>query len=150
MKTAGKTEEYLIREYLPGDFPGIIDLWISTGIGNPARGDTEDSIIESIRVGGLLLVMTEAKSGKIVGTSWMTYDGRRVHLHHFGILPDLQGNGLSKPLLGESLEFVKKKGVQVKLEVNENNLKAISLYRKYGFERLGDYDIYIIRDISKL
>jgi [ribosomal protein S18]-alanine N-acetyltransferase len=78
----------------------------------------------------------------------MTYDGRRIHLHHFGILPDFQGQGLSNILMAESLKFVRKKGCQVKLEVHESNIKAINLYKKAGFRRLGDYDVYIIRDIQ--
>lgn len=80
----------------------------------------------------------------------MTFDGRRIHLHHFGILPDYQGKGLANLLVESSLKFVKEKGYQVKLEVHESNLKAINLYKKAGFEYLGDYDVYIIRDISKI
>jgi ribosomal protein S18 acetylase RimI-like enzyme len=94
--------------------------------------------------------MENISDGSICGTSWMTFDGRRIHLHHFGILPEYQGNGLSKILLKHSLEFVKKKGYQVKLEVHNSNNKAKELYKKAGFSYLGDYDIYIIRDLSKL
>jgi len=49
-----------------------------------------------------------------------------------------------------SLDLVKKRGHQVKLEVHKTNKKAINLYKKYGFKSLGDYKIYIIRDIAKL
>lgn len=80
----------------------------------------------------------------------MTFDGRRIHLHHFGILPEFQGNGLSKILIKKSFDFVKKKGYQVKLEVHKTNKRAINLYKKSGFQSLGDYEIYIIRDITKL
>jgi len=80
----------------------------------------------------------------------MTFDGRRIHLHHFGILPEYQGKGLANILMRASLKFVKSKGYQVKLEVHQSNSKAINLYKNSGFEYLGDYDIYIIRDISKV
>jgi ribosomal protein S18 acetylase RimI-like enzyme len=80
----------------------------------------------------------------------MTYDGRRIHLHHFGILPEFQGQGLSKLLMDESLGFIRKKGTQVKLEVHRSNVKAINLYKKTGFTSLGDYDVYIIRDVQDL
>lgn len=140
--------EFNIRDYRKEDFKGIMDLWIATDLGRPERGDNEKIIEESIRMGGSLLIMEVKTSGKITGTSWMTFDGRRIHLHHFGILPEYQGKGLSKPLLEESLKFVKKKGYQVKIEVHRDNLKAISLYKKAGFEYLGDYDVYIIRNIN--
>jgi ribosomal protein S18 acetylase RimI-like enzyme len=144
------TDNFIIREYRKGDFNGVSHLWIITDLGNPTRGDDESIIENSIRIGGSLLIMENIADGSICGTSWMTFDGRRIHLHHFGILPEYQGNGLSKILLKHSLEFVKKKGYQVKLEVHNSNKKASELYKKAGFSYLGDYDIYIIRDISKL
>ena len=141
---------FLIREYRKDDFIGISRLWSATSMGNPGRDDDEKTIAETIRIGGCMLVMIEKTSGTICGTSWMTFDGRRIHLHHFGILPEFQGQGLSKLLMTESLKFVKEKGCQVKLEVHRSNLKAINLYKKAGFIRLGDYDVYIIRDIQDL
>lgn len=137
----------VIRHYQSGDFEGIMNVWEATGLGRPERGDDSSTIERSLSMGGCMLIMTEDESDKIIGTSWITYDGRRLFLHHFGILPGYQGRGLSKELLNESLAFVKKKGVQVKLEVNRQNIVALNLYRKAGFQYLGDYDVYIIRDV---
>ena len=108
------------------------------------------TIAVSINLGGCLLVMEKRSSGRICGTSWLTFDGRRLLLHHFAILPECQGKGLSKSLLKETLDVVREKGHQVKLEVHNTNHKAISLYKKFGFEHLGDYNVFIIRDISKM
>jgi ribosomal-protein-alanine N-acetyltransferase len=119
-------------------------------MGNPVRGDDARTIMDSISLGGSFLVLEEKRSGRICGTSWMTFDGRRIHLHHFGILPDYQGKGLANKLLAESMRIAKTMDYQVKLEVHSSNLKAINLYKKFGFTRLGDYDVYIIRDISKI
>jgi ribosomal-protein-alanine N-acetyltransferase len=141
---------FIIREYRRGDYAGIAYLWTLTEMGDPKRGDDEKMIEKCNSMGGSLLVLEEKASGRICGTSWMTFDGRRIHLHHFGIIPEFQGNGLSEYLLKESLDFVKKKGYQVKLEVNKSNERAVNLYKKSGFKSLGDFDIYIIRDISKL
>lgn len=140
-----------IRSYHKGDFNEIMNLWVSTGMGRPDRGDDETTIERSIEMGGLMLVMVEEPDDKkIIGTSWMTFDGRRIHLHHFGILPEYQGRGLSKNLLKESLRFVKEKGYQVKLEVHRSNSVAVTLYIKAGFKYLGDYDVYIIKDVQSI
>jgi ribosomal protein S18 acetylase RimI-like enzyme len=150
MSVSSNTNEFIIREYKNGDFQGIMHLWEATGMGKANRGDDETIIEDSIKLGGSLLVM-EHKTEKIVcGTSWMTFDGRRIHLHHFGILPKFQGIGLSKTLLNESLAFVKRKGYQVKLEVHKENKIALNLYTNAGFDYLGDYNVYIIRDVSKI
>ena len=91
--------------------------------------------------------MAANPEGKVIGTSWMTFDGRRILLHHFGIHPEYQRKGIGLLLARESLKFVKQKGYQVKLEVHKNNHAAIELYKKLGFTYLGDYDVYIIRDL---
>jgi len=140
-----------VRHYSAGDFPGIMELWTATGLSRPERGDDEETVERSIALGGAMLVMCDGNAGdNIIGTSWMTFDGRRMHMHHFGITPAYQGRGLSGMLLKESLRFVKEKGYQVKLEVHRTNKKAVQLYKKAGFEYLGDYDIYIIRDIQSI
>jgi len=134
-----------------GDFPGIMEVWSATGLSRPERGDDEATIERSIAMGGAMFVMCEEDDeGKVTGTSWLTFDGRRLHMHHFGIAPAFQGRGLSAELLRESLRLVKEKGYQVKLEVHRTNEAAVRLYRKAGFEYLGDYDVYIIRDIQSI
>jgi [ribosomal protein S18]-alanine N-acetyltransferase len=138
-----------IRDYKNSDYPDIVRLWKETDLGGEHRGDTSEIIEQSIRLGGKLLVMTDVSTGILMGTSWMTFDGRRIHLHHFGIQPEYQGRGLSKKLVKASLLFAKEKGYQIKLEVHQTNHKAIRLYKNSGFKYLGDYDVYIIRDFHE-
>jgi len=95
-------------------------------------------------------VLVDKASDTVVGTAWLTNDGRRLHLHHFAIDPKFQGGGMSKPLLRESLKIAKEIGLQIKLEVHRDNAKAIHFYEKAGFKRLGDYDVYIIRDLAEM
>ena len=47
----------------------------------------------------------------------------------------------------DSASIEKAIGLQLKLEVQRDNAAAIALYRKAGFDLLGDYDVYIIRDL---
>ncbi|NSW94219.1 MAG: GNAT family N-acetyltransferase [Bacteroidales bacterium] len=150
MNELGNNDNFTIRDFREEDYGMIAGLWELLGLGSPERGDTLETIKETLRIGGRLLVMEEISSGKICGTSWMTFDGRRILLHHFGIRPEMQGNGLSKSLLSASLRYVKEKGCQAKLEVHTSNYKAINLYKKFGFKHLGDFDVYILRDISRI
>jgi ribosomal protein S18 acetylase RimI-like enzyme len=143
-------DDLLIRDYRDGDYPEIFNLWHITDLDNPVRGDNKETIDRTLKLGGKLLVLESITGKQVIGTSWMTYDGRRIMLHHFAILPEYQGKGLSKILLKECLKFCKEIGAQVKLEVHSHNIKAVSLYTKFGFKHLGGYNVYIIRDISKL
>jgi ribosomal protein S18 acetylase RimI-like enzyme len=136
----------VIREYRDADFKEVSELWEQTGMGGTERGDDAATIQKTLDAGGKLLVLTLSEKEKIVGTSWLTNDGRRFYLHHFGILPQYQGRGLSKLLLQSSLNIARSEGLQIKLEVHQKNKRAVRLYKKAGFQYLGDYEIYIIRD----
>lgn len=139
---------FLIRNYTDTDYTGMILLWENLGLGGAQRGDNEKIIRQTIDLGGQLLVMVDSNNNTIIGTSWLTVDGRRTYIHHFGIHADYQGNGLANNLLDASLKMAKSFGMQIKLEVHKDNAKALNLYSKAGFAYLGDYNVYIIRDIS--
>lgn len=139
-----------IREYRPEDYAEVDRLWVETGMGSSVRGDDHQTIEETIQMGGKLLILEDHTNGKVIGTSWLTNDGRRIYLHHFGISPKFQRQGHSKQLLKASLDFAISVDKQIKIEVHQSNEKAINLYTKAGFDYLGDYDVYIIRDYKNL
>jgi ribosomal protein S18 acetylase RimI-like enzyme len=143
-------QSFFVRDYWAADYPHVADIWERTGISTPGRGDSAEVIENTLRRNGRLLVVVDKASDIVVGTSWMTNDGRRLYLHHFAIDPVFQGGGLSKPLMDESLKIAKELGLQVKMEVHPGNERAIHFYEKCGFKRLGDYDTYIIRDVDKI
>ncbi len=143
-------KDLIFRDFKSRDYSKVLELWEKTGLGNKERGDKLETIELSLKMGGRFIIMENVLSENLIGTSWMTFDGRRIHLHHFGIDPDFQGNGYSILLLRESLMFASEKNVQIKLEVHKDNYKAIKLYTKYNFKYLGDYKIFIIRDIKNI
>ena len=138
----------ITRDYESADYPDLIKLWKETGIGNPERGDNEKVIRNCLKIGGKLLVMIDTENGVLMGSSWMTFDGRRMLLHHFAIKPDYQGKKLGTRLGNECIEYLKKAGYQVKLEVHKDNIIAKKLYKKLGFFAFTNYDIFMIRNIQ--
>ncbi len=143
-----KKSDCQIRDYNVEDFDEVNKLWAATEMGGTERGDNNDVIQKTIKANGKLIILEIKITKEIIGTSWLTNDGRRVYLHHFGIKPIYQGKGLSKILLNESIAFAKSKGLQIKLEVHKKNSMAIGLYKTGGFNYLGDYKIYIIREFG--
>lgn len=137
-----------ITEYNKNDFEGLISLWEDIHLGGARRGDTNEIILNTIRNGGQLFVVKN-KIGKVVGSSWISTDKRRNYLHHFGIREEFRGSGLAQKLLEISLEFSRKSGLQIKLEVHKDNFKAIKLYENRGFKYLGDYLVFIIRNYDE-
>ncbi|MFW5820809.1 MAG: GNAT family N-acetyltransferase [Bacteroidota bacterium] len=133
------------RGFETKDFPEIQELWELNDMGGPERGDNAETIHRCNQQGGHFIIMELTEKRKIIGTSWMTWDGRRIFLHHFCIHPKYRKKGLGELLGLESLKFARKKNAQVKLEVHKNNLAAKNLYKKLHFFAFEDYDIYMIR-----
>ena len=137
-----------IRDYQSSDYNEVMEIWELTGMGGKFRGDDNTVIHNTISMGGKLIILEIIETKRIIGTSWLTQDGRRIYMHHFAIHPEHQGKGYAKILLKETMEFAKSTGMQIKLEVHRNNIKALNLYKKGGFLNLGEYDVYIIRDYN--
>jgi ribosomal protein S18 acetylase RimI-like enzyme len=133
----------LIRDYYSNDFPQVEALWKDTGIYKLERGDTPEMIARCNAMGGKFLVMEDPETGNIVATSWLTWDGRRILMHHFAVLPSFQNQGYGRTLVMESLAFARERGFPVKLEVHSHNLPAVHLYESFGFELFEDYAVYI-------
>ncbi len=108
---ASKNNDIIIREFHDDDYDEIAHFWEITGMGNPERDDNKDTIRRTIDIGGNLLVMQIRDTDRICGTSWLTTDGRRMLLHHFGILPEYQGRGLSKDTSSEIAGNSKGEGI---------------------------------------
>lgn len=142
-------EGFVIRDFTTDDFQAVEKFWNENGLGGLHRGDTLNIIEDTLNAGGHLILMLDG-DGIIAGTSWMTNDHRRTYLHHFGIAKTWRGKGLSKLLLEKSLQLAVKDGFQIKIEVHRENLVAFNLYKKAGFSYLGDYDVYMIRDLSDI
>jgi len=141
---------FRIRDYRLEDFPAIEVLWKAVGMAAPQRGDTAEVIERSLRIeNARLLVLEKTADESVAGTVWLTCDGRRLLLHHFAVEPSLQGRGLSKILLQASLDHARAAGLQVKLEVARGNTHAVELYKNAGFTSLGDYEVYILRDLRR-
>jgi ribosomal-protein-alanine N-acetyltransferase len=136
----------LIRDYRESDYASLLKLWNETELAQPERKDDAGVIKRCNDMGGCLLVLENAATGEIIGSSWMTWDGRRIYLHHFGIHPDWQNLGLGTKLADASLEWISQTGQQVKMEVHKENKAAIRLYKKLGFFAFEDYDLYMIRE----
>ncbi len=140
----------IFRDYNPEDYQELVHLWDELEMHTAERGDTPGIIDQCNRMGGKLILMEDPDKHKIIGSSWITFDGRRMFLHHFGIRKAYQNHGYGKALAKETLKFIKSAGYQVKLEVHTDNLTAKHLYEEMGFFTFENYDIYMIRDLESI
>ncbi len=121
----------------------LLELWNATGISNPARSDSLESLRHSLENNGCLILAYEDQ--KVCGTAWLTHDFRRLYIHHMAVLPQKQDTGIGRKILQEALVVASELGYQAKLEVHHSNARALHLYREFGFTELEGYFTMIRR-----
>lgn len=132
-----------IRDYNPNDFDNIQIFWEVLNMGGKERADDNEVIMRTIKFGAKFFILEQNE--KIIGTAWLTNDTRRTYLHHFGIHPDFQKQGLANTLMDKCMEYIKETGLQVKIEVHKENIAALKLYRNYNFIDFPEYELMMLR-----
>lgn len=105
--------------------------------------EEEAKYIEKVNRSMSSAMFVAKKNGRIVGiASFMGMHGERMkHRGEFAVsvLKDQWGQGIGSMLLETALDFAKNSaGAEiVSLEVRSDNVRAIRLYKKYGFQKHG-------------
>lgn len=86
------------------------------------------------------------KNGEIVGDVTLTGLTRRMeHRAEIGVtvLKSEWNNGIGSLLFSKAIDYAKKAGIEIiSLEVRSDNERAIHLYRKFGFQKIGVFPAY--------
>lgn len=124
----------------------LVETWHATydGIYGPAKVTEITDDWHSIASLGRRLTRPNAEflvadDGKrIAGVAYAEVDptGATVMLKQLYVLPDLQGRGIGGMLLEEVIESFSDAKL-MRLEVEEQNLKAIAFYGAHGFAEVG-------------
>ena len=71
-----------------------------------------------------------------VGYNWTTYKNKSGKISMTGILPQFRSKGLGNILVGKGIEYLfNNNHSTVELEVDSNNIKALQIYKKLGFNK---------------
>ena len=95
-------------------------------------------------------VLFYKKGNKPEGYVWLTRnneDNKTAHVSMIGTLPQSRGKGIAKKLLESSINFlIKNKYQNLILEVDNDNLSARNVYKKYGFKDIEESYWYEFSD----
>jgi ribosomal-protein-alanine acetyltransferase len=76
--------------------------------------------------------------GFIIGRIGMDREVWYLHILTLDVLPDYRGKGIGQSLINEIERISREQGVQEsRLEVREDNVAALNLYRKLGYGKMG-------------
>ena len=146
--------KFLIRKAEPSDSAEILDFLKQVGSesdnltfgkeGLPFTEEQERNFIESTNSSENNCIIVACDGNKIIGDASLGGNNcdRMKHQRTLGIsvLKDYWGMGVGSLLLSEIIEFAKSSGTEIiTLEVRSDNLRAIGLYEKFGFKKIGQF-----------
>ena len=109
--------------------------------GMPFTAESEAAYISQMEYSCDDIMLVAKENGKIVGCASLNRLPRRMkHRGDFSIsvMKDYWNRGIGSRLLSKIIDFAKKNSFEIiDLQVRSDNLQAIHLYKKYGFEKIG-------------
>ena len=90
-----------------------------------------------------LKIITYVKKDKIIGFLLYSLIYDRIEIEQFEVITKERGKGIGDKLLKYIIEKYKERDVKnITLEVKEDNIVAINLYKKYGFKNVSTREKY--------
>ncbi len=83
--------------------------------------------------------------GEPAGRLYLDRRDDEIRLIDIALLPEHRGQGIGGGLMGDVLAEGRRSGLPVRIHVEQNN-PALRLYRRLGFERVGDVGIYYLME----
>lgn len=98
---------------------------------------TRGNFLDSMYSGYETVVLREP-SGALVGYFLLMLAVDEAHLLNISVRRDLHGKGVGRLELDKVVEIAREKGMtSVLLEVRPSNHRALAIYERYGFVRIG-------------
>ena len=140
-----------IRPLSPGDYDALYALWTScAGMGLNSVDDSPEGIARFLAKNPDTCLAAVDEDGRLVGAILAGSDGRRGHISHTAVSPDVQGRGIGTRLVEAVLDAFKAQGIiKVTLVVFERNKKGNAFWEKMGFGVRGDL-VYRDRAIADM
>lgn len=144
-------EEFDIREAVPEDAEKLIAFLAKVGgetdylsfgkEGLPISLEAEEKFIQRMKEEEHSVLYLAWKNGEIVGDASLSGFSRRMsHRAEFGIsvAKSEWGLGIGSALLHKCIAYAKEHTIElINLEVRSDNIRAIHVYEKYGFRKIG-------------
>lgn len=118
--------------------------------GLPLSVEAEEAYVAGMEHSRDNVMLVAKESGKIVGTAALSRLPRRMaHRGDFciSVAKEYWGKGIGSRLLEAILDFARVNSFEVlDLQVRSDNARAIRLYEKYGFEKVGVHPAFFKMD----
>lgn len=147
--------DILITKAMPEDAEELLALLRKIGSetdnlsfgaeGLPFSVEQERAFIKSLMESTSSVMLLAKKDGRIVGDASFTGNTRERVKHRgeigISVLREEWGQGIGRQLMEATIDFAKNTAHAeiISLEVRSDNIRAIRLYEKFGFEKIGTF-----------
>lgn len=149
--------DLMIRRAAPADASEILEFIKQVGSetdnlsfgaeGLPFTPEAEAAYLRQIENSCDDIMLTAKIDGKIVGTASLSRLPRRMgHRGEFSVtvLKQYWNQGIGNRLMCQILELAKKHSFEIiDLQVRSDHARAIHLYEKYGFQKIGTHPCFL-------
>ncbi|MDO4260168.1 MAG: GNAT family N-acetyltransferase [Actinomycetaceae bacterium] len=126
--------DFRIRQMQAADLPGV-GACMDAAFGHPYNRDIlahEFKGCHRLNPNGLLVAVDN--EGKVIGTAWGAWNGRRAVVSGLAVHPHNQGQGIARALMAEVERVFRPMGVtRLSVEIAPGNESVIPLYEHLGF-----------------
>lgn len=134
-----------LRPVTAADLPSLsaLDALSFNEIWHYAIGDIADALLKE---GSFVLAEFD---GRIVGYEWCEMYASHAHLSRLAVRPDYQGRGIGAQLLHRAIADALSRNLDhITLNTQENNLRSLALYRRFGFETTPERMPMLLKELS--
>ena len=122
-----------IRSFVEADTEAVVELWEVCGLTRPWNDPRKD-IARKLSVQPELFLVLDL-DGAVSGTAMVGFDGHRGWVYYLAVLPELQGGGHGRELMGAAEHLLLDLGCpKFNLQVREGNEAVIGFYRSLGYD----------------
>jgi len=132
---------FFIRRMKASDLPEVRSIE-TLSFSNPWSETTFRGEIQNTSI-SFPLVVVRKPGDEVVGYIIYWHIGEDVQVNNIAVHPDFRGQGIAEALMRHVIGRVRAAGATfMNLEVRKSNSGAIALYKKLGFELLGERENY--------
>lgn len=127
------------------NYPNVLELLVEFNEKINRHMDKTDLIKgmqRFIDFGNVIAILYDNEIIGMINVYCNFHDSKEAYMNNLDIFPEYQGFGLSNLLMEKAFQVIKENGFQsVSLHVTQNNTKAITLHKKYGFVFSGEQKV---------
>ena len=124
-----------MRTLSPTDYDAIIETWERAGLSFRPLGRDSRSEIERQMAVDPEMWLGCFLDGKLIGVIVGTYESRKGWLNRLAVVPEHQGEGCAKALVGEMEERLRAKGLHIfAVLIEDGHDASMALFRNAGYE----------------